>query len=94
MGRNSKEWMKANQAKLYAYTVRSQQKKRAFVREQKECILCGEADVKKLIFSHRNPATKLFTLGQCVAHSWLDIHAELAKCEILCRHCHRTKETY
>jgi hypothetical protein len=60
------------------------------VNEQKMgkcCIKCGETDIAKLDFHHRDPTTKLFTIGG-PSRSQTAILAEIEKCDLLCHSCH------
>lgn len=54
------------------------------------CIRCGERDFYCLEFHHRDPKTKLFTVGQHFNHmAWGRVLEEIAKCDVLCANCHR-----
>lgn len=75
--------------------------KRLFVtgyKTERGCAVCGETDPVVLDLDHIDPATKyrgqmggawgglnLANLG------WKALHAELAKCQVLCANCHRRK---
>jgi len=62
-----------------------------FVQTQKEgkvCALCGEIDVTKLCFHHRDPVTKLFNVGRPGVRSEKLILEEIVKCDVLCGSCH------
>ena len=66
--------------------------RRDFIRQQKmgkTCELCGEDDVTKLVFHHRDPSTKLFGLST-TGHSDQAILDEVAKCVVWCKTCHDT----
>lgn len=54
------------------------------------CKRCGiiHEDPKKIHFHHRDPATKLFSVGATRTRSRVSIEAEMAKCDILCAPCH------
>ena len=68
--------------------LKYRRKKQQFVRRQKkQCALCGETDVKRLVFSHRDPATKNFELKDCGNYSWQEILDEIAKCDVICKTC-------
>jgi 5-methylcytosine-specific restriction endonuclease McrA len=56
-------------------------------KEDKCCIMCGRSDVK-LVFHHRDPATKSFHIGSWGYLKLKDIE-EIAKCDLLCYGCHR-----
>ena len=67
---------------------------RDFVREQKVgkvCAVCGQDDVTKLVFHHRDPATKLFDICRTKVRSRPTLLEETAKCDILCQPCHMRK---
>jgi hypothetical protein len=69
---------------------RRHQKHSIFVDEQKVgkcCIKCGEADITKLDFHHRDPATKLFNISS-PARPQEVVLKEIEKCDLLCRSCH------
>lgn len=50
---------------------------------------CQVSDPALLHFHHRDPATKLFKVGNGAQHPWVQIEAEIAKCDVLCEDCHR-----
>ena len=54
-----------------------------------KCELCGVTD--SLEFHHRDPSTKVMDIGTMVRSSASkeDFIAEMDKCQILCRNCHR-----
>jgi hypothetical protein len=55
----------------------------------KICTMCHkEADPRKLLFHHVDPATKCFNLGSPGARSIQAIIDEIAKCVVWCRSCH------
>jgi hypothetical protein len=55
----------------------------------KQCALCGEDHVTKLVFHHVDPATKLFAVSDISRlYSEPAILAEIAKCVVWCRGCH------
>ena len=67
---------------------------RDFVREQKAgkvCAMCGQDDVTKLVFHHRDPATKLFDICRTKVRSRQTLLEEIAKCDVLCQPCHMRK---
>lgn len=53
---------------------------------------CGQDHPAALDFHHKDPSTKLFTIGDMIMSTrQVDqetFHAELLKCEILCKNCH------
>lgn len=52
------------------------------------CVDCGQADPRLLDFDHRGD--KSFAISNFAERSisWAELHAEIAKCEVRCRHCH------
>lgn len=54
-----------------------------------KCAICGAED--QLQIDHIDPSTKRFSLSKGWGKPWLDILSELAKCQLLCRICHRNK---
>ncbi len=59
------------------------------IKESLRCKSCGELDIAKLHFHHKNPREKERTIGQVWGH-WSDEHLlkEIVKCEVLCLQCH------
>jgi hypothetical protein len=57
----------------------------------KTCIKCGLGDVELLDYHHRDPATKCFKISDAPnqTRNKEKIIAEIAKCDLLCSHCHR-----
>ena len=55
------------------------------------CIRCGYArHVAALVFHHRDPRTKAFSIsGEGVPRAWPRLVEEAAKCDLLCANCHR-----
>jgi hypothetical protein len=56
------------------------------------CVDCGYADICVLEFDHTN-GTKRGNIARMLrnCYSWSSIEAEMAKCEVRCANCHRTK---
>ena len=54
---------------------------------QKGCQRCGETDDSILEFNHIDPALKFKEVTNCSSKK--QIAAEVAKCNLLCRSCHR-----
>ncbi len=52
---------------------------------------CGESHPAALQFHHRDPTTKLFTIGNAYSRYKSDeeLENEIAKCDVLCGNCHR-----
>lgn len=76
---------------------RRKQTKKLWIREQKcrPCVDCGvEYDWWKMQFDHRIPGEKLFDIAHIHVRSWTTIRQELAKCDVLCAHCHLDRTHY
>jgi hypothetical protein len=55
------------------------------------CVDCGEGDPVVLEFDHLRD--KLFDIGRSLPdRNWQSILDEIAKCEVVCRNCHRRRE--
>lgn len=70
---------------------RKYDRKRAMVLAERErrgnaCQDCGYVD--DLVWHHRDPSQKLFTIGFSIIKSYAAVEAELAKCDLLCPNCH------
>ena len=61
----------------------------AAIKKERGCLRCGykESSVS-LLFHHRDPAEKSFTIAANMKKSWASILAEIAKCDVLCHNCH------
>jgi hypothetical protein len=59
-------------------------------KEGKVCALCGEDDVKRLLFHHCDPTIKKFNLGRARGRPVRIelILEEIDKCVLWCRACH------
>ena len=56
------------------------------------CVDCGESDPVVLEFDHLRD--KEFNIGAAIArNSWARILKEMEKCEVVCRNCHRRRES-
>lgn len=57
----------------------------------KECVLCGENDVRVLEFDHLDPANKAYDISRVsrLGYSWERTLLEINKCRILCANCHK-----
>ena len=56
------------------------------------CKICGETDIDKLTFHHRDPKTKKYEVGRLLGDGYSvyneKIQEELPKCDVLCYNCH------
>lgn len=65
------------------------QRNKEIVKRHKEAGYCLHCKSKKnLTFHHRDPSTKVFSLGNVKKQSIEQIQNEIAKCDLLCRDCH------
>lgn len=56
---------------------------------ERGCDRCGYATCPAALeFHHRNPAAKLFAVGQHPRMARSRVEAEIAKCDLLCANCH------
>jgi hypothetical protein len=56
------------------------------------CLDCGERDPVVLEFDH--VADKKFDIGSALPYrNWESILDEISKCEVVCRNCHRRRES-
>jgi hypothetical protein len=54
-----------------------------------DCALpCEEWNVVMFAFDHLDPTQKLFPLSKAKNHTFEEIDAEIAKCELVCHNCH------
>ena len=75
---------------LYNKTRKSYAKN--WLKEYKQtlsCIQCGFDDSRALVFHHREPNTKSFTIGDNIGRrSQKNMINEINKCDVLCANCH------
>ena len=59
----------------------------------RNCVECGERDVRVLEFDHRERSEKKSNISTLMSDvcSWDRILEEIALCDILCANCHRIK---
>ena len=86
---NRLAWKAANPGKVKASAKRMNSKKKAWLRGLKAegCCECGMRDARCLVWHHRVPEEKSFSLGGFRA-SKADTLAEIDKCDLLCANCH------
>lgn len=53
-----------------------------------QCKKCGEKNILKLTFHHRENDKKDFEIGHYLDRHWSRIEPELDKCDLLCCNCH------
>lgn len=69
--------------------------KREWLAGQKNnpCQRCGGSFPPYVMdFHHRDPKTKLFTVGRTASRGYAGLLDEIAKCDLLCANCHRIVE--
>jgi 5-methylcytosine-specific restriction endonuclease McrA len=75
--------------------ARNANNRKAWISEQGgKCAECGEDDYALLEVDHIDASTKLFNIGtgwSCYKSTRMQV--ELAKCQVLCRSCHKHKTT-
>jgi len=98
---NSKRWGEKNKelirerSKVYTKTRRDRARKRnkpyvSQYLESHHCAVCGESDPLILCFHHRDPETKDGDISDMIdRRSLQSLQEEIAKCDVLCRNCHR-----
>lgn len=57
------------------------------IKREHGCVDCGIKE-GRLDFDHRDNEEKLFNVGCYEGRSWDEIAAEIAKCDVRCKHCH------
>ena len=63
------------------------------VAKSRPCIDCGNTYPSYVMdFAHRDRATKLFNIGECVPRYGMPrLLLEIAKCDVVCSNCHRER---
>jgi len=70
-------------------TFRQRMKEKSVEYKGGKCIICGyDKSVYSLVFHHRNPKEKDFTIGSYTNIGWDKVKKELDKCDLLCNNCH------
>ena len=74
------------------YGCQRRDRKRAelnVIKEAQGCMRCGyNEDGGKIHFHHRDPSTKIFSIGNGVVYSSQRLQEEIDKCDLLCISCH------
>jgi len=57
---------------------------------ERGCVICGNNDIRCLVFHHRNPDKKSFGISAAMAKGYgmNKIWKEIEKCDVVCRNCH------
>jgi len=96
--RQMKAWSKAHPGYFDKYTVRRKATCRAFVRWLKDapCIGCGEVKAPNEVdLHHRLGEQKLDKISTIAKQgNTQQLLAELQKCDVLCKPCHRTRHKH
>jgi hypothetical protein len=96
----SRAWYQVNKdlhkSRVAARNARVRQESSALLMEYllaRQCVDCGEADVRVLEFDHRDSVTKRCEVTKLVAAGvpWPTVLAEIAKCDVRCANCHRVR---
>ena len=62
------------------------------IKEATPCKDCGRIYPHYIMdFDHRDPSTKVAGISRLVQRSWKQVSEEIAKCDVLCSNCHRTR---
>jgi hypothetical protein len=91
----SKQWYEGNKEKANKKSSKRSQDRRKWINEikqQHECIKCGENHIACLEFHHLNPSKKKFEIARAINQSnveKIEILKEIEKCIVLCSNCHR-----
>lgn len=72
----------------YAYVLFWAKKIKAINLLGGKCEMCGEDDIHKLCFHHKNPSEKEFEISDIKNFRWSIIKNEILKCQLLCNNCH------
>lgn len=93
----SSRWAKDNREKVNAAIRLRYQRQRELataIKTESGCIDCGyDADARALDFDHRDPRLKKFSVAKRYGNVSDDtLLSEIAKCDVRCANCHRTKE--
>lgn len=72
-----------------SFESRTKNKLKAIEIKGGQCQKCGYNKSRKaLVFHHRDPSTKHFTIAWAWHLSWQKIQEEIEKCDLLCSNCH------
>ena len=55
---------------------------------ERGCIECKTTHPAVLVFHHRNPSEKNFSLAEGVDRSFKLVKKEVTKCDVMCCNCH------
>jgi hypothetical protein len=89
----TRRWNKEHQD-LIANTIAEKRWKIDAIKSATPCVDCGNKFPPECMdFDHLPGHTKLFSVSKLAVdnYSWAKIEEEMAKCEIVCSNCHRTR---
>lgn len=58
------------------------------LKKESSCVKCGFDHPAALLFHHRNPNEKNFSIAEARGYSFKTVLKEIEKCDILCSNCH------
>lgn len=95
IAKRSKTWHNNNQEwrKQYSKT-RYMSQKQLINSVKRYCLICGFRDKPSLVFHHRDPKEKSFTIGTTLSTKLERLQKEIAKCVVLCANCHHKFHHY
>jgi hypothetical protein len=73
---------------LYDYVLGWAKKVKAIKTLGGKCECCGESNIFKLCFHHKNQEEKEYEIGYLISRRWSILKKELEKCQLLCFNCH------
>lgn len=87
-----KDYYARNADEIKRKAVENSRKRAELVRQYKEeagCCWCGDTRHYVLVFHHRDPSEKSFTISTNLGKSLPVLMEEIAKCDVMCANCHR-----
>jgi len=77
----------------YQYCTRWAKTLWCFKQQGSKCKECGHADPRHLVYHHRDGETKIDSIARMHKNGYTkqDVLDEIAKCDLLCVHCHKNK---
>lgn len=89
-----KIWCENNRDRRRELNRLANVRKAVYVKDLKNapCTDCGKTyEHYQMDFDHLDGSTKLFGIAQFKNYSWEQLKTEIAKCELVCCLCHRTR---
>jgi hypothetical protein len=88
---NRNDYIRREVARMAGYRVANRALLLGYLLDH-PCVECGEGDPVVLDFDHRDPSAKRKEVGRLAATKpWLQVLAEIAKCDVRCANCHRRR---